>query len=135
MAIKPFTLAALPEFDNGLIAAGFDQAVRRCVEDCDDRAHVKTARIVILRVSIMPIQGAGGVLDEIKTTFTVSDSAPKRETKPYSMKYRKDRHGGNLIFNEDSPADVKTRSFDELGGKAAEAFARLPEEKDVKPAN
>lgn len=122
MSIKPFTMASLAEFDNGRIAEGFNQAIRRCVTDCDDRPQVKNARIVLLRVEIVPIQGAGGVLDEIKTTFTVADTAPKRQSKPYSMNYRKDRHGGNLIFNESSPDDVKTRTFDELGGKVARAF-------------
>lgn len=128
MTIKPFTMAALAEFDNGRIAEGFDQAVRRCVDDCDDRPQVKNARVVLLRVEIVPIQGAGGSLDEIKTVFTVHDSAPKRQSKPYSMTYRKGRNGGNLLFNEASPDDVKTRSFTEMGGKAAEAFGEKGDE-------
>lgn len=119
MAIHEFTIQALKELDGGRVAEAFAQALRRCVQDCDDRPGVKKTRAVVLKMMMQPIASDDGTLDEIKTQFQVVDTAPKRESKVYSMAFRR---GGMLAFNDLSPTDVKTRTFDELDGAAGESF-------------
>jgi len=110
MSVAEFNVESLASLDGGRVAEALMQAIRRCVNDCDDRPGVKAARGVRLLMKIAPVANDDGTLDEIKMQFTVTDSAPKRESKTYSMAFRK---GGKLAYNDLSVEDVKQRTFDE----------------------
>ena len=61
--LKQLTLATLAEIDGGRLAIAFEQALRRCAIDCDDRPGEKKARTVSMQISVEPrLDENGGAL-------------------------------------------------------------------------
>jgi hypothetical protein len=115
MAVEKFNLASLVGIDAGRIKEAFEQAVRRCEDDCRDRPAVDRDRTVTLRASFRPVVGDNGELESCNVDFEINDNIPKRRSKVYNMKAG--RHG--LLFNELSPEEIRQGTLDEAPGMKA----------------
>lgn len=105
-----FDLAALKDLDDGRVAAGFDQALQRCVADCKDRPNLKDARTINLKVTIVPVAGDdAGEMESCDVQFKITDAIPKRSSKVYNAKST--RNG--LVYNDLSPDEVNQMTLDQ----------------------
>lgn len=109
MSLHQFSLKTLMALDGGRVVEAWDQAVKRCVSDCEDRPGVKKARKVTLELHLEPICEQGS-LDSVDGNFKVTDSAPKRETKTYNFGVRR---GQMLVFNDLSDDNIHQKTIDE----------------------
>jgi hypothetical protein len=108
MTVHQFSLKTLMELDGGRVVEAWDQAVKRCVADCEDRPAVKKPRKVILELLLEPLCEQGS-LDSVDGAFKVTDSAPKRETKTYNFGVRR---GQLLVFNDLSDDDIHQKTIE-----------------------
>lgn len=112
MQLQKLTLASLAEIDGGRLNEAFSQALKRVVDDCEDRPGVKKPRTVSIQLEITPVLDQDGMCDEAKVQGTVVDNVPKRKTKIWDMSLRK---GGHLMFRPDSLDDAEQNTMD-FGG-------------------
>lgn len=115
--VQEFTLENLPNLNDGLIAAAFNQMIERCAADCDDRPHHAKPREITLKVTLKPIP-ANKDLDTVQGACVVSCNLPKIELPPVSFGFRKKkgadgRKMGTLVFNDMSEENIKQRTIDE----------------------
>lgn len=108
-ALEKFGLAALAKIDGERIAIAFEQALRRVVQDCEDRPAEKTERKLSLTLSVKPRLDPDGMCDDCDVQMSVTDSVPKRKSKIYNMAMKK---GGHLLFNDDSLDNVEQETMD-----------------------
>ena len=110
--LEKFTLGSLSTMDGERIAIAFEQALKRVVQDCDDRPGEKKERTVTLTLAVKPVLDADGMCDDCNVQVAVTDSVPKRKSKVYNMTVRK---GGHLVYNNESLDNVEqsTMDFDE----------------------
>lgn len=121
MSIEKFDLGSVAKIDEGRIREAFEQALKRCMDDCKDRPAVGDARKVQLLATLTPLVGEDGAMESCDVSFQISDSVPKRKSKLYNMKSK----GNSLYFNELSPDDIRQRTLDDVDGpKASVAGAR-----------
>lgn len=107
--LHELTLTSLAAMDGGRVGAAFQQSLKRALLDCEDRPHEAKARVITLQVGIVPaIADADEVCDEIRMKVQVTDSVPKRQTRPYSCRLRA---GGMAAFNDESLDDVDQLSL------------------------
>ena len=111
MALEKFNLQSLVNMDDGRIKEAFEQAMRRCEEDCRDRPAVKEARKVSLVAVVSPVQGEGGDIDSCDVQFQIVDALPKRKSKVYNMRAAKN----GLFYNELSHDNHVQMTVDEFG--------------------
>lgn len=109
--LEKFGLKALSTIDGERIAIAFEQALKRVVQDCEDRPGEKKERTVTLSLAVKPRLCADGICDDCDIQVAVTDSVPKRKSKVYNMSLRK---GGHLLYNDDSleNADQETMEFE-----------------------
>lgn len=113
MAVHEFKLENLKELDDGRVIEAFNQAIKRAMDDVNDRPGMKKPRTVTLHTSIVPICDEHGMLDSVKVQMKIVDTVPKRETRVYDMAARR---GGMLVFNDLSMDNAKQKTLDEDGG-------------------
>jgi hypothetical protein len=116
MAVEKFTLASLIDIDGGRIREAWEQALRRCRDDCHDRPGVAKGRKVTLHAILTPVCEPDGSLGSVDVSFEIDDSLPKRQSPSYNMRAAR----GGLLFNELSPDDINQRTLDEVGPRATE---------------
>lgn len=107
--LERLTLASLAEIDGGRLALAFEQALKRCVLDCEDRPGESKPRKLTLNLELTPTLDEDLVCDNVKLQFHISDNVPKRRTKKYDMSLRK---GGHLLFQPDSLDNVDQTTFE-----------------------
>lgn len=107
--LKSFDLQSLARIDGGRIAIAFEQALRRVVQDCDDRPGEDRARTVTMSLACKPVLDSDGLCEDCDVQISVTDSVPKRKSKIYNMSLRK---GGHLLFNDDSLDNVDQETLD-----------------------
>jgi len=107
--LEKFSLKSLSTIDGERISIAFEQALRRVVQDCEDRPGEKTERTVTLKLAVKPRLAVEGLCDDCDIQVAVTDSVPKRKSKVYSMSLRK---GGHLLYNDDSLDNVEQESMD-----------------------
>lgn len=107
--LQKFDLAALADIDGGRIALAFEQALRRCAQDCDDRPGEKKPRTLTLQLSVKPVIDQDGMCEDCDVVVTVADNVPKRKSKSYNCSLRK---GGHLAYHPDSLDDHEQETFD-----------------------
>ncbi len=120
MAVEKFELASLVTIDGGRIREAFEQALKRCRDDCHDRPGVAKVRKVSLVATLAPVCAPDGSMGSCDVQFEIDDSLPKRVSPSYNMKAAR----GGLLFNELSPDDVNQGTLDDVGPKATEEEAR-----------
>lgn len=108
MSLEKFSLKSLSTIDGERIAIAFEQALRRVVQDCEDRPGDSTARTVTLTLAVKPRLDVEGICDDCNIQVAVTDSVPKRKSKVYNMSVRK---GGHLLYNDDSLDNAKQETF------------------------
>ncbi len=108
--LHQLTLDSIKDLDGGRVYEAFQQAIKRIVNDCEDRPGVEKSRTVSLQVVATPISADEGSLDTVKVQFKVIEAMPKRESKAYDMMARK---GGMLVFNDLSDDNVKQKTIDQ----------------------
>ena len=108
MGLEKFSLKSLSTIDGERIAIAFEQALRRVVQDCEDRPGDSTARTVTLTLAVKPRLDVEGICDDCNIQVAVTDSVPKRKSKVYNMSVRK---GGHLLYNDDSLDNAKQGTF------------------------
>lgn len=107
--LEKFSLKSLSTIDGERIAIAFEQALRRVVQDCEDRPGEKKERTVSLTLAVKPRLDAEGLCDDCNIQILVSDSVPKRKSKVYNMAVRK---GGHLVYNDESLDNVAQDTMD-----------------------
>lgn len=107
--LEKFSLKSLSTIDGERIALAFEQALRRVVQDCEDRPGEKKERTVSLTLAVKPVLDSDGVCDDCNIQVLVSDNVPKRKSKVYNMSVRK---GGHLVFNNESLDNVEQSTMD-----------------------
>lgn len=121
MAVEKFNLASLVGIDAGRIREAFEQAVRRCEDDCRDRPSVDRDRKVQLTCSFRPVVDSNtGELESCNVDFEINDNIPKRRSKVYNMKAART----GLLFNEMSPDEIRQGTLDEAPSMKAVSDAR-----------
>lgn len=110
MALEKFNFESIPSMDDGRIGKAFDSILRRCIEDCRDRAADKRARKVTLTVQLNPESDDQGNLVGVDVAFDIGEAIPKLKSAEYSM--RASRAGP--FFNELSPDDSNQLTLDGL---------------------
>lgn len=110
--LEKFGLKSLGTMDGERISIAFEQALKRVIQDCDDRPGEKKERTVTLTLAVKPRLDADGMCEDCDVQVAVTDSVPKRKSKVYNMALRK---GGLLVYNDDSldNVDQETMDFDD----------------------
>jgi hypothetical protein len=111
MSLETFDLDALSRIDDERIRVAFEQALRRCILDCEDRPALNKERKINLTVKLTPTCDETGGIDDVVVAFAINETLPRRQSATYTMKARR----GQLVFNEFAPEDADQRTFDELG--------------------
>lgn len=115
MALQSLSFETIHEIDNGRVAKGFNDSLRRVRLDCEDRPGLREPRRINITVEVTPLpDGEGGDLAECDVRFFVTDAIPKRKTKPYQMIANR----GELSFNVLSPDAPKQRTLDQAEREA-----------------
>jgi len=112
--IEKFGMEGLAKLDGGRIKVAFEQAMRRCSDDCEDRPATDDARKVVLTAELVPICDDTGAFVSVDVKFHIKDSQPVRRSATFNMKVSK----GNLLFNELSAEDIHQATIDEPAGPA-----------------
>lgn len=112
--IHEFGLGTLINLDGGRIVEAWNQAISRATRDCEDRPAENKPRKVTLELELTPVVFQdGAVLDSLKGIFRIKDTVPTRQSKDYSLGFRK-RHGqARLVFNDLSEDDIHQKTIDE----------------------
>lgn len=79
----PMTLAALHEMDGGKIARLFEQCLRQCTQDCQDRPADKKPRTLTLQIHVVPVED--DMCDEVTLSVAAKVAVPKKQTRGYSV--------------------------------------------------
>ncbi len=102
--LHELTLQTLGAMDGGRVAAAFQQSLKRVLLDCEDRPHEDKERVITLQLGVVPAVAPGDdICDEVRMKVRVTDSVPKRQTRPYSCRLRA---GGKAAFNDESLENV-----------------------------
>jgi hypothetical protein len=107
--LHQLSLESLAKMDGGKVGAAFELALKRALLDCEDRPGVTKARVITLQVGVIPLAAADDdICDTVRFQCVVTDSVPKRQTRPYSAQLRA---GGMAAFNDESLDDVNQMSL------------------------
>jgi len=112
VSVSCYAVVPLGTMDGERISIAFEQALKRVIQDCDDRPGEKKERTVTLTLAVKPRLDADGMCEDCDVQVAVTDSVPKRKSKVYNMALRK---GGLLVYNDDSldNVDQETMDFDD----------------------
>lgn len=121
MAYEKLSLRSLVDLDGGRLAETFDQALRRCMADCEDRPGVDGKRKLRLTLSIKPLQAEDGSLESCDVEFDFDEGIPKRSSKAYNMR---SQGQGSLWFNQYAPENAGQRTIDDAMEAEEVAHAR-----------
>jgi hypothetical protein len=107
--LHTLTLESLAKMDGGRIAAAFQAALKRAIQDCDDRPQVTKGREITLKLAVVPVAGPEDEsCEQVAMQCFVSDTAPKRQTRVYSAQVK---HGGIAAFNDESLDNIDQLSL------------------------
>ena len=104
------TLDTLKHLDLGKADVAFTAALKRCVQDCDDRPADARPRKVVLEVSCVPEVEPSGECSLVNTQIQVTSKVPTHRTTVYKMGLNK---GGSLVFSEDDADYSRPGMFEE----------------------
>lgn len=111
--LHELTLKSLQELDAGRVYTAWQQALQRCIADCEDRPGVNKARSINLVCSVKPVMNDDGTAQDVKIQFKVTESVPDRQSRVYSMGVRKRSGDHTLVFNDLSDDNIGQRTFPE----------------------
>jgi hypothetical protein len=103
-------LSSLATFDDGMLAAAFNDAVRKVVADLDDRPNDDRAREVAIKITFKPIP-RHGELDLAKVSAVVTSKMPAQEGRSCTLSPKKLGKDLGLLFSTNGP-DVRQSQFE-----------------------
>jgi hypothetical protein len=114
--LEKFSLASLATFDNGRIAANFDQLLDGAIRDCQDRPNDDKPRKLLVQIEISPVSDVENgqvICSGTNTSFQLKSTVPTRKTNVYSMGMRKlgKDNKPTLIYNNDSLDNVDQKTI------------------------
>ena len=112
MALEKFNLESLGDLDGGRVAAAFEQALKRCRMDCEDRPGVRAPRKINVVLTIEPNMTEKGDLQSVQVDAQISETLPKRQSASCQMAV----DGEAIYFNDLSPDNPKQGTLDDQGG-------------------
>jgi len=101
---QTLTLASIPMVEQGAIAAQFNALLKAAVHDCEERSGIEKSREVTLKVKMLPLVTARGLLEQVHVEFEMSNKVPGYTSMPHPMLVRR---GDRLIFQPLSPDDPR----------------------------
>lgn len=111
MKKKLDSIVALLKINRGVGAVMGRQELDRVMRDLEERPTLKNGRTLTMTFTFTPLADPKGILEEVKLSIEANSRTPKMKTRDYSM----EMEDGALIFNEESPEDVKQGTLDEIG--------------------
>ena len=111
MARKKLECRVIADLDPAS-AVMFNDYVKECVKDCQDRSGLIKARKVILTCTLVPDADSKGDMDGVLMNFKVRKSVPEIGGRTFSLTATK---SGDLIFNDADPTSHHTQmTIDEV---------------------
>lgn len=110
MKKKLDSIVALLKINRGVGAVMGRQELDRVMRDLCERPTLKNARTLTMTFTFTPLADPRGILEEVKVSIEANSRTPKMKTRDYSMGVE----GDKLIFNDESPEDVKQGTLDEI---------------------
>jgi len=104
------SIVALLKINRGVGAVMGRQELDRVMRDLIERPTLKNARTLIMTFTFTPLADPRGILEEVKVSIEANSRTPKMKTRDYSMSV----DGDKLIFNDESPEDVRQGTLDEI---------------------
>jgi hypothetical protein len=107
----PLILENLGRLNFGQIDKIFQQQLRSCVKDCEERPGDKGPRTVSIIFTLTPdpdMHGNELVCDGVDVACDVQSKVPKTKTRVFSMK---PKQNGMLFFNPDVPEDPEAEGL------------------------
>ena len=105
------TLDNLKEIDANVIGETFNLVRAECVKDMEQRPGERKARQIVIKLNLTPLENDGGMLEEVGVDFEIDKKLPKRRTRPYIMRPRKN---GSLTFQPASPENPNQLGLDSI---------------------
>lgn len=118
MSTAILELGSLANFDDGLLAAAFNESVRKVVADLNDRPNDDRAREVTIKITFKPIPRQGE-LDFARVSAVVTSKTPAQEGRACTLSPKRLGKELGLIFSTNGP-DVRQSQF-EFGGDENES--------------
>lgn len=113
--LHELTLASLAKLDEGPGGAPIDlqfrDAIRRIIEDAEDRPHVGDVRKLTMVLSIKPTLNEFGKVDGANIGFEFKHTMPSAKSKTYSFGKTKDNR---LVFSTERLDNIHQTTFAEL---------------------
>jgi hypothetical protein len=99
----------LPSIAGGAVGEMIDQAMARCLADCDDRAGLKKNRSVSIKVELGPQTDEQGNLIHVNLGVEVGCSIPNQslDVQKIDMKQGRDGLRGEFVTTEGEPDEVE----------------------------
>lgn len=110
MSRQRLTLATLLDLDGGRIAEAWLLELQRIELDLVDRPALKATRTLTLKLTLSPVAGEDGRLEETDVDFAVDAKLPRRKTRTYSMRTNGQ---GELFASIYAPEDARQGTIDE----------------------
>ena len=109
--IQELQLDSFEDIDGGRIAEELRVHLRRIWLDYKYRPADATARVVTMKIKLVPELEADGSCDRCKMAVEFSSSIPKHKTRTIELGMKA---SGMLVFNPDSPDNVvQSTMFDD----------------------
>lgn len=99
MAVKKLQLSNLSDYDDGLLAAAFDQNLKRIIEDLNDRPTDDRVRKLYLEIHFEP-EADRGDLDRVKINYKCKSTLPTHEGRENLTTPKRVGRDLNLVFAE-----------------------------------
>lgn len=108
MALQVFKVSSLSDVDNGRLARAIELQVRRVIDDCRDRAGLKTARKVAIEFMFSPIADETGDLMSAAFNYRIATTIPPQQREGLSFDVQKN---GALLFSVFAPDNASQRTI------------------------
>jgi len=112
MALLKFKVETMADIDGGRLKAAIEKQLKRCVDDCKDRASLDKPRKVMIELCLTPVaDDTTGEAEQVWLDYQVKTAIPSLHREGLSLGLQKN---GDLLFNEHSPGNVDQRTvFDD----------------------
>ena len=95
-SLRQFSFRELADIDGNRLEVAFNQALKRCADDCHDRPAVKKGRKVTMTCEMVPVLDQDGMCETVMVDFVFKDNVPDRQSKAYSLNLKP---SGELLYH------------------------------------
>lgn len=86
--LRQFSFRELCDIDGNRLEIAFDNHLKRCLMDIQDRPAEKKARKITMTVEVTPNLDVDGMCESVDTQVQFKDSIPERKSKVYNLGLR-----------------------------------------------